>query len=71
MCSGTALLYKIPQVLVGENINYKSPGEKWLKERNVSLHIVQDEECIKLMNDFIASRPELWKEDIHEINEKP
>jgi cytosine deaminase len=67
MCSGTALLYKIPCVIVGENRNFKSPGEKWLQERNVSIHLEQDEECISLMSEFIAKNPSLWQEDIHDL----
>ena len=30
----------------------------------VKLEIAQDPECIQLMRDFIAARPELWNEDI-------
>ena len=40
MCTGTSLLYKIPRVIVGENKNYKSPGEKWFLERNVNYGFV-------------------------------
>ena len=67
MCTGTALLYKIPRVIVGENINYRSPGEKWFEERKIDVQIDQNEECIKLMKDFIASNPDLWNEDIHDV----
>jgi len=67
MCTGTALLYKIPRVIVGENINYRSPGEKWFEERKINVRIDQNEDCIKLMKDFIASNPDLWNEDIHDV----
>ena len=67
MCTGTALLYKIPRVIVGENINYRSPGEIWFEERKINVQIDQNEECIKLMKDFIASNPDLWNEDIHDV----
>ena len=67
MCTGTALLYKIPRVVVGENQNFRSSGEKWFLERNVQMEIVQNEECIKLMKDFIEQYPDLWQEDIHDV----
>lgn len=63
MCSGTILLYKIPKIVIGENITFQG-AERWLKSEGVELEVVQDEECIALMRDFIAHRPELWHEDI-------
>lgn len=63
MCSGTSLLYKIPRIVIGENITFQG-AEEWLKKEGVQLEILQDEECITLMRDFIAARPELWNEDI-------
>lgn len=63
MCSGTALLYGIPKIVVGENKTFQGP-EDYVRSRGVELTILQDEECIQLMEDFIASSPELWYEDI-------
>jgi len=63
MCSGTALLYKIPKVVIGENVTFQGP-EEYVRSRGVELVILQDPECIQLMRDFIAKRPELWNEDI-------
>ena len=63
MCSGTALLYKIPKVVIGENVTFQGP-EEYVRSRGVELVILQDPECIQLMRDFIANRPELWNEDI-------
>jgi cytosine deaminase len=63
MCSGTALLYKIPRVVIGENKTFQGP-EDYLRSRGVELEILNLEECIQLMEDFIAARPELWNEDI-------
>ncbi|NJN98897.1 MAG: nucleoside deaminase [Anaerolineales bacterium] len=65
MCSGTALLYKIPKVVIGENQTFQGP-EDYVRSRGVELVILQNEECIQLMRDFIAARPELWNEDIGE-----
>lgn len=63
MCSGTALLYKIPKVVIGENVTFQGP-EAYVRSRGVELTILNLPECIQLMNDFIAARPELWNEDI-------
>lgn len=63
MCSGAALLYKIPRIVIGEDRTFQGP-ETYLRQRGVELVVVNDEACIRLMRDFIASRPELWNEDI-------
>ena len=63
MCSGAILLYGIPQVIVGENRTFTGE-EEWLRARGVRVEVVQDVRCIRLMTEFIKSRPELWMEDI-------
>jgi len=65
MCSGTALLYKIPKIVIGENKTFKGP-EEYVRSRGVELIILNDSICIKLMEDFIAGNPKLWNEDIGE-----
>lgn len=68
MCSGTALLYKIPKIVVGENQNFQGP-EDYVRSRGIELVILNDPECIQMMSDFIAEHPELWNEDIGEKNQ--
>ena len=65
MCSGTALLYKIPKIVIGENETFKGP-EDYLRSRGVELVILNNPECIKLMEDFIKAKPKLWNEDVGE-----
>lgn len=65
MCSGTVLLYKIPRVVIGENRTFQGP-EEYLRTRGVDVVVLDDEECVSLMSDFIAANPELWNEDIGE-----
>ncbi|MEW6194368.1 MAG: nucleoside deaminase [Bacteroidota bacterium] len=65
MCSGTALLYKIPKIVIGENKTFRGP-EDYLISRGVELVVMNNQECVKLMNDFIARNPSLWNEDIGE-----
>jgi cytosine deaminase len=63
MCSGAILLYGIPHVIVGENRTFRGE-EEWLRSRGVRVDVIQDEACIRMMNDFIAQQPALWNEDI-------
>jgi len=63
MCSGAAVLYKIPKIVIGENITFKGP-EDYVRSQGVHLEVLQNPDCLKLMKDFIAARPELWNEDI-------
>src|SRR5262249_17465772 len=58
MCSGTALLYRIPRIIIGENQTFRGP-EDYVRSRGVQLEVVQDPDCIRLMREFIAARPEL------------
>src|SRR5215468_12100001 len=57
MCSGAALLYKIPRIIIGENVTFQGP-EDYVRSQGVKLEILQDPECIQIMKDFIAARPE-------------
>jgi len=65
MCSGAALLYKIPRIVIGENRTFQGP-EAYVRSQGVQVEVLQDEACIRLMREFIAARPELWNEDIGE-----
>ena len=65
MCSGTALLYRIPRIVIGENRTFQGP-EEYLRTRGVILDLRDDAECIGLMEEFIRLRPDLWNEDIGE-----
>ena len=66
MCSGTALLYRIPRIVIGENRTFQGP-ESYTKCRGIQLEIVDSDECFQLMQEFIAARSELWNEDIGEV----
>jgi cytosine/creatinine deaminase len=63
MCSGAIVLYKIPRVVIGENVNFQG-GEQTLRASGAEVDVVQNAECIQLMRDFIREHPELWNEDI-------
>lgn len=63
MCSGAALLYGIPLIVIGENRTFRGP-EEYLRSRGIELAVLDDAECVRMMTEFIAAHPELWHEDI-------
>ena len=63
MCTGTALLYRIPRVIVGENRNFLG-AEDLFRNRGVELVVLDDPECIQMMAEFVRQHPDLWNEDI-------
>jgi cytosine deaminase len=65
MCSGMALLYRIPRIVIGEHRTFRGP-EDYVRSRGVTIEIVDDPECVRLMEEFIRSKPTLWNEDIGE-----
>ena len=70
MCSGAALLYGIPRIVVGENRTFQGP-EDYVRSRGVELEILDDPECVGLMTEFIEAQPELWNEDIGVLGGRP
>ena len=64
-CSGLVRQFGISNLVVGEATTF--PGRhEWLAEAGVHVTVLDDPECIGLMTDFIAARPDLWNEDIGE-----
>jgi cytosine/creatinine deaminase len=63
MCTGTALLYRIPRVIIGENRNFLG-AEDLFRQRGVEALVLDDAECVQLMADFIREHADLWNEDI-------
>ncbi|MFW9889959.1 MAG: nucleoside deaminase [Candidatus Thorarchaeota archaeon] len=65
MCSGAALLYGIPVIIVGENETFQGP-EDYARSRGVHVVVLQDERCIAMMEQFTHDNPDIWNEDIGE-----
>ena len=63
MCTGTALLYKIPRIIIGENQTFKG-AEDLFAANGVTCSVLQNQECIQMMRDFIQAHPDIWNEDI-------
>ncbi|MEX1091682.1 MAG: nucleoside deaminase [Acidimicrobiia bacterium] len=66
MCTGAILLYGIPRLVVGENQTFQGPQDL-LEAAGVEVTLVNDERCINMMLEFIATEPGLWNEDIGEL----
>ncbi|MSR44916.1 MAG: nucleoside deaminase [Phycisphaerales bacterium] len=65
MCSGTAILFKIPRVIIGENKTFLG-AEEWMRASGVQLLVLDDPRCIALMERMKREKPDLWAEDIGE-----
>lgn len=63
MCSGMSLLYRIPRIVIGENRTFRGP-EEYVRSRGVAVEVVDDGECVRLMEEFVRAQPRLWNEDI-------
>jgi creatinine deaminase len=63
MCTGTALLYRIPRIVIGENRNFMG-AEDLFRQRSVDVVVLDDRDCIQMMADFVRAKPDLWNEDI-------
>ena len=40
--------------------------EEYVRFRGVSIEIVENPECVRLMEEFMRSKPNLWNKDIGE-----
>ena len=65
MCSGTAILFKIPRVVIGEHRTFMD-AEDWMRKQGIELHLVDDARCVALMERLQREKPDLWAEDIGE-----
>lgn len=63
MCTGTALLYRIPRIVIGENRNFMG-AEDLFRQNGVDVVVLDDAECVRMMSEFIREHADLWDEDI-------
>jgi cytosine deaminase len=63
MCSGTAILFKIPRVIVGENRTFMG-AEQWMLANGIDVAVLDDPRCVELMERLQREKPDLWAEDI-------
>jgi cytosine deaminase len=65
MCSGTAVLYRIPVVIIGENRTFQGE-EDWMKSHGIEIRVLDDSRAIVWMERLKREKPDLWAEDIGE-----
>ncbi len=65
MCAGTARLYDIPRIVIGENRSFEA-SEGWLRSAGVEIVVADDPACRELMERMMTERPQIWAEDIGE-----
>lgn len=65
-CSGLVRQFHIGTVVVGESQTFKG-GLEWLRENGVEVVDLDNRECRELLTRFIADHPEIWNEDIGEV----
>ena len=64
-CSGLVRQFQIGTVIVGESVSFRG-GLDWLIENGVRVIDLRSQECIGLLQKFIAEKPHVWNEDIGE-----
>lgn len=64
-CSGLVRQFRIGALVVGESRTFQG-GLDWLRENGVEVIDLDNTECRKLMESYIAAHPEVWNEDIGE-----
>ena len=63
MCAGTIVQFEVPRLVVGENRNFTG-NIPFIQSHGVEVVLMDDPDCIALMERFIRERPDLWLEDI-------
>lgn len=64
-CSGLVRQFGISRVVIGEAETFVG-GHDWLAEHGVEVVLLDDPECIAMMQRFETEHPEVWLEDIGE-----
>jgi len=70
LCTGAAVQFGIPKVIVGESVTFVGGEAKWgkspdfMRANGIELINLHDPQCIDMMRKFIAEHPDLWNEDI-------
>jgi cytosine deaminase len=70
LCTGAAVQFGVPKVIVGESVNFPGGEAKWgkspafMRANGIEVIDLHDAECIEMMKNFVKEHPELWNEDI-------
>jgi creatinine deaminase len=70
LCTGAAVQFGVPKVIVGESVTFPGGEGKWgkspdfMRANGIEVIDLHDAECIEMMTQFIRNNPKLWNEDI-------
>jgi cytosine/creatinine deaminase len=70
LCTGAAVQFGVPKVIVGESVTFPGGEGKWgkspdfMRANGIEVVDLSDPECIEMMRKFIRDNPALWNEDI-------
>lgn len=62
-CSGLVRQFGISRVVIGEARTFVG-GHDWLADHGVEVHVLDDQRCVDLLQQYIAAHPTIWNEDI-------
>ncbi|MET9359727.1 nucleoside deaminase [Streptomyces sp. NPDC006632] len=62
-CSGLVRQFGISRVVVGEDRTFRG-GQEWLARHGVDIVVLDDQECVAMMTEFITTHRAVWNEDI-------
>lgn len=66
LCAGAVVQFGIKKVYAGESKTF-SGAREFMESHGVEVIDMNSEECIQMMDKFIAENPKLWNEDIGEL----
>ena len=66
LCAGAIVQFRIKKIVVGESETF-SGAKEFMELHGIEIIDLNLEECTQLMKDFIQNNPELWNEDIGEL----
>ena len=66
LCAGAAVQFGIKKVIVGESRNFAG-AQEFMEEHGIEVIDMDLDDCVSMMQEFIAQNPRLWNEDIGEL----
>lgn len=59
MCTGAIVFFKIPKVVIAENVNYRG-AEDYLHSQGVDVVVLNDPRFINMLHEFDQNHPGVW-----------
>ena len=66
LCAGAAVQFGIRKVVVGESKTFAGARE-FMEAHGIEVVDLALPECVAMMREFIAAKPQLWNEDIGQL----